>query len=90
MSIKTLRSDNGGEYISHEFIQFNDSKGIIHETTCPYTPQQNGVSKRKNRHILETVRTIMTAAHMPQQYWSDAVGTSVYLLNRISSRLLEF
>ena len=55
MSIKTLRFDNEGEYISHEFRQFCDSKGIIHETTCPYTPQQNGVSERKNRHKLEIV-----------------------------------
>jgi transposase InsO family protein len=38
LSIKTLRSDNGGEYISQGFRQFYDSKGIIHETTCPYFP----------------------------------------------------
>jgi hypothetical protein len=48
-----------------EYRQFCDSKGIIHETTCPHTPQQNGIIKQKNRHILETVRTIMGVAHMP-------------------------
>jgi transposase InsO family protein len=65
MCIKTLQYDNGDEYISQEFRQFCDSKGIIHETTYPHTSQQNGIAERKNRHILETIRTIIRAAHMP-------------------------
>jgi len=68
MSIKTLRSDNRGEYISQGFKQFCDSKGIIHENTCPYFPQQNGIAKRKNRHILGIIRTIIRATHMLQQF----------------------
>jgi transposase InsO family protein len=68
MDIKTLWSDNKCEYISQEFGQFYDSKGIIHETTCPHTPQQNRIVEWKNKHILETVRTIMRVAYMPQQY----------------------
>jgi histone deacetylase 1/2 len=66
MGIKTLRYDNGGEYISQEFRQFCDSKGIIHKTTCSHTTQQNGIAEGKNRHILKTIQTIMRAAHMPQ------------------------
>jgi len=65
MCIKTLQYDNGCKYISQEFRQFCDSKGIIHETTYPYTPQQNGITERKNKHILETIQTIIRAAHMP-------------------------
>jgi len=52
MGIKTLRYDNGGKYISQEFRQFCESKGIIHKTTYPYTTQHNGIAERKNRHIL--------------------------------------
>nr|GEX27972.1 zinc finger, CCHC-type [Tanacetum cinerariifolium] len=44
--IKTLRTDRGGEYYDHVFFQ---SVGVIHETTAPYIPQQNGVAERKNR-----------------------------------------
>ncbi|RVW84364.1 Retrovirus-related Pol polyprotein from transposon RE1 [Vitis vinifera] len=52
-SIKTLRTDSGGEYLSTEFQAFLASKGIIHQRSCPFTPQQNGVAERKNRHLLD-------------------------------------
>nr|GEW41838.1 zinc finger, CCHC-type [Tanacetum cinerariifolium] len=48
--IKTLRTDRGGEYYDHVFFQ---SVGIIHETTTPYTSQQNGVAERKNKALKE-------------------------------------
>ena len=56
-SIKTLRIDSGGEYLSIEFQAFLASKCIIHQRSCPFTPQQNGVVECKNRHILDMVRT---------------------------------
>lgn len=49
--IKVIRSDNGGEYFKKELKDFLNSKGILHQTTCPYSPQQNGVAERKNTHI---------------------------------------
>ncbi|RVX06418.1 Retrovirus-related Pol polyprotein from transposon RE1 [Vitis vinifera] len=52
-SIKTLRTDSGCEYLSTEFQAFLASKGIIHQRSCPSTPQQNGVAERKNRHLLD-------------------------------------
>ncbi|CAL8989639.1 unnamed protein product [Prunus brigantina] len=63
----------------------SDDNGLLHETTCPYTPQQNGVAERKNRHILETARSILIEAHMPKMFWSDAILYAVYLLNRMPS-----
>ncbi|GJW78488.1 zinc finger, CCHC-type containing protein [Tanacetum coccineum] len=53
--IKTLRTDRGGEYYDPIFFQ---SIGIIHETIAPYTPQQNGVAKRKNRALKEMVNSM--------------------------------
>ncbi|GJS07419.1 zinc finger, CCHC-type containing protein [Tanacetum coccineum] len=55
--IKTLRTDRGGEYYDPVFFQ---SVGIIHETTAPYTPQQNGVAERKNRALKEMVNSIFS------------------------------
>lgn len=63
--IKVLRSDNGGEYINFELSEFLHGQGILHETTCPHTPQQNGVAERKNRHILETARALLLGASVP-------------------------
>lgn len=45
--IKILRSDRGGEYFSTEFTLYCEENGIIHQTSAPYTPQQNGLTKRK-------------------------------------------
>eukprot|EP00268_Persea_americana_P021098 TRINITY_DN21108_c1_g1_i7.p1 TRINITY_DN21108_c1_g1~~TRINITY_DN21108_c1_g1_i7.p1 ORF type:complete len:216 (+),score=10.87 TRINITY_DN21108_c1_g1_i7:139-786(+) len=58
-SIITHHIDSGGEYISNDFRNFLQHKGIISQKTSPYTPQQNGVSKRKNRHPLDIVHSLL-------------------------------
>jgi transposase InsO family protein len=65
----TLRSDNGREYIDHDLHNFLSQHGIVHHTTCAYTPQQNGVAERKNRHLLEVVRASLFEAHLPHHFW---------------------
>lgn len=57
-SIKTLRTNSGGEYLSTEFQAFLASKGILHQCSCPST-QQNGVAECKNRHLLDVVRILL-------------------------------
>lgn len=58
-SIKVLQSDGGGEYISASLHQFMSSKGIIHHKSCPYTPDQNGLAERKNRHLVKITQCIL-------------------------------
>uniref|UniRef100_A0A2N9HZW3 Integrase catalytic domain-containing protein n=1 Tax=Fagus sylvatica TaxID=28930 RepID=A0A2N9HZW3_FAGSY len=83
-NIQVIRSDNGGEFINKYLKQYLNSHGIVHQTTCPDTPQQNGVAERKNRHLLEVVRASLFGAHMPTSYWGEAVTvtTAAYLINR--------
>ncbi|WJZ97833.1 hypothetical protein VitviT2T_016408 [Vitis vinifera] len=88
--IKILRSDNGGEYVNQQFQTYFNNHGILHETSCSQTPQQNGIAERKNRHILETAHALLINAHVPNRYWSDAVTTAVYLLNRMPTKVLQF
>jgi transposase InsO family protein len=57
--IKVLRSDNGGEYTSKEFINFCIEAGIKRELIVPYNPQQNGVAERKNRTIIEATKAMI-------------------------------
>lgn len=52
--LKTLRTDNGGEYSSTEFADYLRSEGVRHERTIPKTPEQNGVAERMNRTLIET------------------------------------
>jgi transposase InsO family protein len=57
--IKILMSDNGGEYTSKEFVNSCKNVGIKRELSTPYNPQQNGVAERKNRTIMEAVKTMI-------------------------------
>ncbi|CAL2237877.1 unnamed protein product [Prunus armeniaca] len=88
--IKVLRFDNGGEYINFELSEFLRGQGILHETTCPHTPQQNGVAERKNRHILETARALLLGASVPPRFWPKTVTYAVYVINRMPSRVVGF
>jgi transposase InsO family protein len=57
--IRTLRTDNGGEFESLQFEDFCKEAGIKRQLTVPYNPQQNGVAERKNRTICEAVKAMM-------------------------------
>ncbi|KAM2573952.1 hypothetical protein TB2_005960 [Malus domestica] len=88
--IKTLRSDNGTEYTSQVMTQYLSNNGIIHQTSCVGTPQQNGVAERKNRDLLEKTRALMLQMNVPKRFWSQSVMTAAYLINRLPSRVLGF
>ena len=57
--------------------------------TVPYTPQQNGVSERKNRSVMEMARCLLYEKDLPKQFWAEAINTSVYLLNMLPTRVLS-
>ena len=65
------------------------SHGIFHQSSCAYTPQQNGVAERKNRHLVETAYTLLFPHKVPQCFWGDAILAACYLINRMSSSVLH-
>ncbi|GJU49498.1 retrovirus-related pol polyprotein from transposon TNT 1-94 [Tanacetum coccineum] len=71
-TLRILRTDNGGEYTSNEFEYFLRQQGVIHQVTVPYSPQQNGVSERKNRTVMEMARSMLYEKKLPKTFW--AVG----------------
>ena len=87
--IKVLRIDGGGEYTSREFLEFCDEARIVHEFTPPYTPQHNGAAERKNRTIMNMVRSMLKCKDLPQNLWSEDTSTVVYVLNRSPSKRLN-
>lgn len=89
VKIKTIRSDNGTEFVNSHMKNFCITEGILHQTTCAYTPQQNGVVERKHRHILNVARSLVFEAGLPLKYWGDAVLTAVFLINRTPSSILD-
>ena len=89
-SIKVLRTDNGTKYTNSAFQVFCSSNGILHQTSCPHSPQQNGVSERKHRYIVETGLSLLYRSHLPYNYWSYAFTTAVFLINKLPSSVLSF
>ncbi|GBN06736.1 Retrovirus-related Pol polyprotein from transposon TNT 1-94 [Araneus ventricosus] len=85
-TLKVLRSDNGGEYIGKEIEDFLKEQGIVHQLTVPYSPQQNGVSERKNRTLIEMTRCLLSEANLPQRFWAEAAMTATYLQNRLPTK----
>ncbi|KAK1651569.1 hypothetical protein QYE76_069374 [Lolium multiflorum] len=87
--IKFLRSDRGGEYLSYEFGMHLKKCGILSQLTPPGTPQQNGVSERRNRTLLDMVHSMMSLTDLPLSFWSYALETSAFTLNRAPSKSVE-
>lgn len=66
MSLKGLRMDRGGEFTSREFNNFCNEHGVQRQLTAAYSPQQNGVAERKNRTIMNLVRSMLSERKYPK------------------------
>jgi transposase InsO family protein len=86
--LNCLRSNNGGEHCKKDFDDCYSYHGVHREKTVPRIPQQNGVSERMNRTIMERARSMILHVGFPLQFWVDDVDIVVYLINiRPSSSL---
>jgi hypothetical protein len=88
-TIKFLRSDRGGEYLSHEFSDHLKNCGIVLQLTPPGMPQWNGMSKRRNQTLMDMVRSRMSQTDLPLYLWGYALETVVFTLNRVPSKSVE-
>jgi hypothetical protein len=87
--IKHIRSDRGGEYLSYEFEMHLKACGIVPQRTPAGTPQRNGVSERRNRTLLDSVRSMMSLTDLPMSFWGYALETAAFILNRAPSKSVE-
>ncbi|KAI3499670.1 hypothetical protein L1887_35474 [Cichorium endivia] len=86
---RRIRSDNGTEFNNKLIEEFLTSKGIEHNFSAPYTPQQNGVVERRNRTLVEAARSMLNFANLPLTFWAEAISTACFVQNRsiINKRL---
>ena len=84
-TVKTIRSDNGGEFVNKELKCFYEQEGITQQVSAPYTPQQNGVAERYNRTIMDMARTMLLEAKLPAGFWGEAVQHAAWIRNRCFS-----
>ena len=80
--LKVLRTSGDGDYVSKEFDKLCEKEGIMHEVVPPYTPQQNEAAEKKNRTIMNMVRSMLKDKNLPKEFWGEAVSTETYILNR--------
>ncbi|XP_073263046.1 uncharacterized protein [Populus alba] len=76
------------EYTSTKFNLYCEEADIEHKLTAPYTPEQNGVSERRNRYIMEMARCMLHEKNLPKVFWAEAASTAVFLQNRLPTKLL--
>ena len=97
-NVKIVRSDRGDEYYGRydgkgqrpgPFARFLEKHGICAQYTMPGTPQQNGVSERRNRTLLDMVRSMLSNASLPISLWTYALKTAMYLQNRVPSKAVQ-
>ena len=88
-SVKTLRTDNGGEFTSAEFEEYLRKERIKHELTISICPEQNGVAERLNRTLVEMVHSMLADSELPKSFWAEAFATATYLRNRSPTKAVE-
>ncbi|GKA99606.1 retrotransposon protein, putative, ty1-copia subclass [Tanacetum coccineum] len=88
-TIKSLHSDRGGEYMSQEFLDYLKEHEIIAHRTPPYTPQHNGVSERRNRTLLDMVRSMMSQTTLLKFFWDYALESAARILNMVQNKKVE-
>ena len=87
--ITCLRTNRGGEFTLNEFKEFCQSQGISRQLTAAYTPQQNGVTERKNKTIMNVVRSMLNEKQVPKAFWPKTVRWCVYIQNRCPTAVVE-
>ncbi|GJU29418.1 putative ribonuclease H-like domain-containing protein [Tanacetum coccineum] len=81
--VKVTRCDDGTEFKNREMNQFCKKKGILRQFSVARTPQQNGVTERRNRTLIEAARTMLADSKLPTTFWAEVVNTTCYLQNRV-------
>ena len=83
--IKSIHSDRDGQYMSIELVSFLKEHEILSQFSAPETPQQNGVVERRNRTLLDMIRSMMSFSTLPLSFWGYALETTTYILNMAPS-----
>lgn len=84
--IEILRTDNGSEFVNHQVKQLLDELRVLHQKSCVYTPQQNGILERRHMTLLDSTTTLMFHSSVPIKFWPFSILTATWMLNRIPSK----
>ena len=88
--VKSIRSDNGTEIIKDQCMNLFAEKGIFHQKSVPYVPQQNGRVERKHKHLLEMSRAFRFHAKLPKKFWGDCLLAATHVINKLPTKVLQW
>ena len=77
LTVKKVRSDNGSEFRNTRVEELCDDKGIKHEFSTKYTPEQNGLVERKNRTLIDMARSMLSEYNISDSFWAEAINTAL-------------
>ena len=86
----TICTDRGGEFLSKEQKRYLQECGIEHQTSMPYSPQQNGRAECFQQTIINKAESMQHAAGLSDGFWKHAVGTAVHVYNVTPISKAEF
>jgi hypothetical protein len=81
--VKKVRSDNGSEFRNTRVEELCDDKGIKHEFSSKYTPEQNGLVERKNRTLFDMARSMLSEYNVSDSFWAEPINTACHASNRL-------
>ena len=87
--MKCLCTDNSLKFCSSEFSSFYQTEGIVRYLTVLSTPQQNGVTERMNRILIEKVRCLLSNSGLSKSFWAEAIARAYFLVNRSSLTVID-
>jgi hypothetical protein len=87
--IQKIQPDNTREFFNSHINNFFKDLRVLQQSSCAYTPQQNGVVERKHRHLLNVARALHFQSNLPLNFWGDFVLTAAYLINRLPTNVLK-
>lgn len=87
--MKIFRTDRGREFLSNQFTMYCNDIGIDRHYIIPHFLQQKRVVERRNRSILDMVRSSLKTMNVPYVLWGEAVSHVVYALNRVSMKAIK-
>lgn len=89
-TIQKFNTDNGTEFVNRSVYQLFSEHGILHQRSCPHTPQQTGVVERRHRSLLNTARALMFTSGLSMRFWPYSLLTATWLVNRVPSKVLDW
>ncbi|GFW67084.1 retrovirus-related Pol polyprotein from transposon TNT 1-94 [Trichonephila clavipes] len=81
VSAKTIRTDNGLEFVNEQLDTYLANSGIFHEKTIPYNSESNGKAERADRVLLERARSLLYESKLPLKFWAEAINCSTQVSN---------